>query len=161
MNDFTYSLIRSFNQYINGSNHLAMGTDEQLILNPKPGHKDLDRDTISVEFYDSLSEDYFGRSVGTTTGRKVNLWCQVDVLSPPNNSGEPRAGACRKLKDKYEQVWKSTLRFPVLLWDGTGGTAIERYAYIRQLSAAPRPMDDMEGWSGWRLDYKLWCIDTG
>lgn len=160
MDDFTYSIIRSFNQYVNNPSNFGTAIGEQLILNADPGHVDLDRDTVSIYFYDEVFRDYRGRSVGTAQGREVELYFQADVFSPPNNAGEPRQGACRKLKDKFEEIWKGNCRFPVLSWDGTGGTQVERYAYIRQQSAAPMPSEDMDGWSRWRLDYRITCIDT-
>ena len=159
MNDFSYSVIRSFNEYINGSANLSIGTGEQLILNARPGHMKLDRDTISVQFYDQTYTDYTGRGVGTTTGRRSDLWCQVDCWTPPNNESEPREGACRKLADKVSQTFKDTVRFPVKSY-GTAGTAIERYGYIRQESASPMDVEEMEGWSRWRLSYRLHAIDT-
>ena len=159
MDNFTYSTIRSFNEYINNSDNFTVGTGEQLILNARPGHMKLDKDTVSVYFYDQRMTDYHGRTVGTTTGRKVDLWCQIDVWSPPDNQGEAREGACRQLKDRFEQVWKADVRFPVKSY-GTVGTAIERYGYIRQESASPMDVPDMDGWSRWRLHYQMWCIDT-
>ncbi len=159
MDDFSYSTIRSFNEYVNNSDNLSIGTGEQLILNAKPGHMKLDRDTISVMFYDQTYTDFTGRGVGTTTGRRSDLWCQVDCLTPPNNEGEPREGACRKLKDKFETTWKATVRFPVKSY-GTAGTQVERYGYIRQESASPEDAEEMEGWSRWRLDYHIHAIDT-
>lgn len=158
MNDFSYSIVRSFNQYMNGSDNLAIGADEQLILTKSP-HTKMDRDTVTVEFYDEVPKDYLGRRVGSTTGRHVDLWCQIDCWSPPNSSGEPRAGANRKLKDKVEQVWKDTPRFPVISY-GTAGTQVEVYAYIRQEGASTVPVEDMVGWTRWRLNYHMWAIDT-
>ncbi len=159
MNDFSYSVTRSFNEYINGTVNLAIGTGEQLILNARPGHMKLDRDTIAVQFYDQTFTDFVGRQVGTSKGRRSDLWCQVDVYAPPNNEGEPRQGACRKLKDRFEETFKDTVRFPVKSY-GTAGTAIERYGYIRQESASPMDVEEMEGWSRYRLDYRIHCIDT-
>ena len=158
MNDFSYSIVRSFNQYMNGTDNLTIGADEQLILKKSP-HTKMDRDTVTVEFYDEIFKDYLGRQTGSSQGRRADLWCQIDCWSPPNSSGEPRQGANRKLKDKVEQVWKDTARFPVVSY-GTAGTQAEVYAYIRQESASTIPVEEMAGWSRWKLNFKIWAIDT-
>ncbi len=159
MDDFSYSAIRSFNQFLNGS--LSLGTGEQLVLNPYPGHLNLEgSDTVSVHFYGMSIEEFGGgRWAGGSKGRKANLACQIDVWSPPNSSGEARNGANRKLKDKVEQVFKDRARINLLQWDGTGGTTVAGGMHVRQTDSAWMPVEEMEGWTRWRLEYKVWGID--
>ena len=157
MNDFTYSAIRSFNQYLN--TNLSVGTDEQLILTPSR-FTDLDKDTVRVEFYDQTYSDSLGRFVGTSQGRNSKLYIQIDCLSPPNAEGEERSGANRKLKDRVEEVFKDTIRIPILSY-GTAGTQVERNGFIRQDGAMPIPDEgNMPGWTRWKLNYRMEVVDT-
>lgn len=159
MNDFYYSVTRSINQYLNGTANLSIGTGEQLVLNWHPGHVLLNKDTVAVHYYDQTYDEYIGRAVGTTTGRSANIWMQIDVWSPPNENDEPRQGANRQLADRVAQVFKGTHRIPVLSY-GTAGTAVEGYAFVKQNSCTPMPVEEMEGWSRNRLDFSISAIDT-
>lgn len=160
MNDFSYSAIRSFNQYLN-SQFTATAT-EQLVLNPYPGHVDLSssKDTVSVHFYDSTIEEIGGgRWAGGSRGRFVNLYCQIDVWSPPNSSGEARNGANRKLKDKVEDCLKDKTRIDLLSWDGTGGTTLAGGMYVRQQGASWIPTEGEDNYCRWSLDYRVRAVD--
>jgi hypothetical protein len=159
VNNFYYSVCRSMNQWLNGTNNISVGTDERVILNAYPGHISLDRDTIAVQYYDQNYDDFVGRRVGSTSGRSSNVWMQIDCYSPPNNEGEPRQGANRKLADRVMDAFKGTQRIPVLSY-GTAGTAIEGYAYVRQNSCMPMPVEEMEGWSRTKLDFRITAVDT-
>jgi hypothetical protein len=158
VNDFTYSAIRSFNQHLNTT--LGTATDRQLVLNAYPGKVTLDKDTVSVHFYDErFSEIGGGRWAGGSRGRFGELWCQIDVLSPPNTAGEPRAGANRQLKDDVEECFKAKARINLLQWDGTGGTTVAGGMYVRELGATWIPDEEMEGWCNWKLDYYIRAVD--
>jgi hypothetical protein len=159
MNDFTYSAIRSFNQYLNAN--LSLGTDQQLVLNAYPGQVKLDKDTVSVNFYDfRVREIGGGRQVSGSRGRFGEMWCQIDVFSPPNSQGEPRQGANRKLVDDVAEVFKGKTNINLLSWDGTGGTSVAGGMHIRQTGATPMVEEGMEGWSRWRMDYYIRAVDT-
>lgn len=153
----TYNVIRSFNQFLNGT--LSLGTDQQLILNPYPSQKELDRDTVSVHFFDERVRELHGRRVGGSDGRIVDSWCQIDVWSPPNSSGEPRNGANRTLKDTVESVFKPKVRIPLINY-GTAGTTEVGGMYVRQESASWLPVEDMKNWCRWSLTYRIRAVDT-
>jgi hypothetical protein len=158
MNDFTYSVIRSFNQYLN--TNLGTAADQQLVLNAYPGHLLLDKDTVAVHFYNErIAEIGGGRWAGGSRGRIGEFWCQIDVWSPPNAQGEPRQGANRKLKDDVEQVFKNKVRIDLLQWDGTGGTQVAGGMLVRELSAQWLPGEGEDGWSRWALDYYVRAVD--
>jgi len=164
LNDFTYSVVRSFNQYANanlGTDVLTVGGSAgTVILNAYPGHYTLDRDTVTFQVYDErITEIGGGRWAGDSQGRLKEMWIQADVWSPPNTQGEPRQGANRKFKDKVEEAFKDRVRINLLQWDGTGGTTVAGGMYVRQLSSSPMPTDDMEGWSRWKLEYLVRAVD--
>ncbi len=164
MNDFSYSAIRSFNQYMNanlGTDVLSVsGTVGTLILNAYPGQVKLQNDTVTCYFYDETFDEIGGgRMASGTKARIANMWAQVDVWSPPNNSGEPRQGANRKFKDRVEEALKDKVRIDLIRWDGTGGTTVNGGMYVRQRSASWMPDEEMDGWSRWRLDYELRAVD--
>lgn len=163
MNDFTYSVVRSFNQYTNanlGTSFAVGGSTGTVILNPFQGHIELDRDTASFDFYDErIREIGGGREAGGSKGRYGEFWVQCDVWSPPTPNGEPRQGANRKFKDLVEQAFKNKVRIDLLSWDGTGGTTVQGGMFIRQEGASPMADESMEGWSRWRLNYYLRAVD--
>ena len=160
MDDFSYSVIRSFNQYLNTNYATASG--EQLVLNPYPGQVNIKgSDTVSVHFYDRrITEIGGGRQVSGSEARFGEFWCKVDCWSPPNSAGEPRNGANRKLVDKVEKVLKPKVRINLLQWDGTGGTTVAGGMYVRQTGAAWLPVEEMDGYTRWQLDYKIRAVDT-
>lgn len=159
MDNFTYSVVRSFNQYMNAN--FSPGTDEQLILNPYPSQKELTKDTVSVHFYDEvITEVGGGRYVGSSQGRFGDFYCQIDCWCPPNVAGEPRNGANRQLKDKVEKVLKPQVRINLLAWDGTQGTTVAGGMYVRQTAARWNPVEEMDGWTRWSLDYRIRAVDT-
>ncbi len=164
MNDFTYSAIRSFNQYMNanlGTSVLAVsGTVGTLILNAYPGQMKLKNDTVTCYDYDmTFDEIGGGRMANGTKARIANISFQVDVWSPPNNNGEPRQGANRKFADRVEEALKDKVRINLIQWDGTGGTTVNGGMYVRQRSASPENDDNMDGWTRRRLDYELRAVD--
>lgn len=164
MNNFTYSAIRSWNQYLNanlGTSVLAVsGSVGTLVLNAYPGQVKLSNDTVTAYVYDEvISEVGCGRMASGSKARDVTFHSQVDVWSPPNPQGEPRQGANRKFKDIVEESLKDKVRIDLLQWDGTGGTTINGGMYVRQESASWMPDDNMDGWSRWRLSYVLRAVD--
>lgn len=158
MNNFTYSVVRSFNAYINAN--LGTAADEQLILNPYPGKIPLDRDTVCVQFPVETIREFGGRYGSGQGAREGNFIVQIDCYSPPNSAAEPRQGANRKLKDKVEQVFKTRCRIDLLEFDGTNGTTLEGGMYVRQTEAQNMFDPEMPGWSRWRLGYRLRAIDN-
>ena len=158
MDDFTYSVVRSFNQYVN--TNFSCGTDEQLLLDESPPYTDLDKDTVACHFYDeNIKEVGLGRQTdGTRKGRFGEFWLQADVMSPPDEDGFVRDGANRKLKDKFEDVLKSSVRINLLEWDGTGGSTIAGGMFVRQ-EGATWVETEMEGWSRWRLGFYMRAVD--
>jgi hypothetical protein len=164
MDNFTYSVVRSFNQYINSALGTATltidGTTGTLMLTEYPAKIPLDRDTVGVHFYQETFEEISGgRWAGGSRGRFGLFGCQIDILSPPNTQGEMRAGANRKLKDAVEGVLKDRTRLNLLQWDGTGGTTVAGGMYVRQTEASFEPQNDLEGWARWRLDYHIRAVD--
>lgn len=158
MNDFSYSVVRSFNQYFNA--HFGTGGDSRLSLKTYDPHRQLDSDTVTVQFYDEqIREIGGGRQAGGSRGRFGEFYVQVDCWSPPNSAGESREGTNRQLKDEVEQVWKGKARVPLLAWDGTGGTTVVGGMQVRQQSASFIQDPDMEGFSRWRLDYMIRAVD--
>lgn len=162
MIDFTYSVIRSFNQYMAsnlGTDKLVVsGTLGTLLLNSHPANANLTNDTVTCYFYDEQIRETGGRMVGTK-GRIGDFWCQIDVFSPPNANGEPRQGINRQFKDRVEEALKPKVRVDLIEY-GTAGTSVAGGMYVRQESASWQPQDDMDGWSRWRLQYKLSAVDT-
>ena len=164
MQDFTYSLQRSFNQYANanlGSDILTIsGTTGTMILNWYPGHSQLDKDTICCHFYNEVPRGIGGgRWASGTKARRVDAWCQIDVWSPPNNQGEPRGGAHRKYQDRVQEAFKDTVRINLLQWDGTGGTTVNGGMLVQQVSAQQVPEEEKDGWLHTVLDYRVSAVD--
>jgi len=158
MDDFSYSLVRSFNQFLNAN--LSMGTDEQLVFKRSP-KTDLDKDTVFVEFYDNRIDGIGGgRQVGGSRGRWSNDWAQIDVYSPPNTQGESREGAHRQLVDRVAQVFKGSMMVPLIQY-GTAGTQEVRRIRVRQESGKRSdPGPEMEGWTRTTMSYRLRTVDT-
>jgi hypothetical protein len=160
MNDFTYSVVRSFNAYINGT--YGTSASEQLLLNPYPGKINLNDkdDTICVQFPIETIREFGGRYGSGQGAREGNFIVQIDCYSAPNAAGEPRQGANRKLKDKVEQMFKPINRINLYEWDGTNGTTLEGGMFVRQTEAQNMFDPEMPGWSRWRLGYRLRAIDN-
>lgn len=164
MNDFSYSLQRSFNQYTAsqlGTDIMTIsGTTGTVILNWYPGHSELDRDTVCCHFYNAVPMGIGGgRYAEGTKARKVDAFCQFDVFSPPNSQGEPRGGAHRKFADRVMEAFKDTVRINLLQWDGTGGTTVNGGMLVQQESVEYIPDEEKEGWLHTALGYRVSAVD--
>lgn len=164
MNQFTYSVVRSFNQFMAsqlGTDTLAVsGSTGTLLLNAYPGNYDLVKDTVTCQFYNEVIQEVGGgRYASGSRSRFGEFNAQIDVWSPPNANGEPRQGANRQFKDCVEQALKSRVRINLIDY-GTAGTSIVGGMMVRQTDAQSMPVDDMAGWSRWRLGYRIKALDS-
>lgn len=165
MNSFTYSVVRSFNQYMAGAlgtaNLTASGSTASLVLNAYPPYKDMSGDTVTCYVFDEVIKEVGGgRMASGTKSRIGNFAFQVDVWSPPNANSEPRQGANRQFKDAVEQALKPKVRINLVDYSGTAGTSVAGGMFIRQEDARWMPDENLPGWSRWRLGYRLKAVDS-
>lgn len=158
MDNFSYSLVRSFNQFFN--TNFSAGTDEQLILK-RDDKTEMNKDTAFVEHYDErLDPIGGGRQVSGSRGWFDVNWVQIDCYSPPNAQGQSRDGAHRKFVDKVNQVFTGSWMLPLVDY-GTAGTTEMGRIRVRKESAARIPAGpEMEGWNRTTITYRLTAVNT-